>query len=108
MPSSAHGGLARKTISRHIRKHKQEGMPLRQAVAAAMSEAGGEEGARAEELQRQGGLEGEEEARRPQAREGGGEQAQMRPLATKEGGKPYPSTAGSGDRLELRAPLRVL
>lgn len=39
MASSAYSRSARRTISRHIRKHKKEGMPQKQAVAAAMSEA---------------------------------------------------------------------
>lgn len=39
MASSAYSCSARRTISRHIRKHKKEGMPQKQAVAAAMSEA---------------------------------------------------------------------
>lgn len=29
----------RKLVSRHVKKHKQEGMPQEQAVAAALSEA---------------------------------------------------------------------
>ena len=39
MAQSAYSQSARNKISRHIRKHKKEGMPQRQAVAAAMSEA---------------------------------------------------------------------
>lgn len=39
MAESQYSPSARRKISRHIRKHKKEGMPQRQAVAAAMSEA---------------------------------------------------------------------
>lgn len=39
MAQSAYSEKARKQISRHIRKHRDEGMPQDQAVAAAMSEA---------------------------------------------------------------------
>jgi len=39
MAQSAYSGSARKQISRHVKKHKKEGMPQDQAVAAAMSEA---------------------------------------------------------------------
>lgn len=38
MAQSAYSQKARKSISRHIKKHKKEGMPQKQAVAAAMSE----------------------------------------------------------------------
>lgn len=39
MAESQYSDSARRTISKHVRKHKKEGMPQRQAVAAAMSEA---------------------------------------------------------------------
>lgn len=39
MATSAYSSSARKSISKHIRKHRAEGMPQDQAVAAAMSEA---------------------------------------------------------------------
>lgn len=39
MAESAYSDAARSKISRHIRIHKKEGMPQKQAVAAAMSEA---------------------------------------------------------------------
>ena len=38
MASSAYSQKSRSSISRHIRKHRKEGMPQDQAVAAAMSE----------------------------------------------------------------------
>lgn len=37
--ASAYSQKSRDKISRHIKKHKKEGMPQDQAVAAAMSEA---------------------------------------------------------------------
>lgn len=39
MAESAYSEKSRKQISRHVRKHRKEGMPQDQAVAAAMSEA---------------------------------------------------------------------
>lgn len=39
MAKSAYSSSARRTISKHVRKHRKEGMPQDQAVAAAMSEA---------------------------------------------------------------------
>ena len=39
MAESAYSKSSRRKISRHIKKHKKEGMPQKQAVAAAMSEA---------------------------------------------------------------------
>ena len=39
MAGSSYSSSSRKQISRHIKIHKKEGMPQRQAVAAAMSEA---------------------------------------------------------------------
>ena len=39
MAESAYSKSSRKLISRHVRKHKKEGMPQDQAVAVAMSEA---------------------------------------------------------------------
>lgn len=39
MAKSQYSQASREKISRHIRKHKKEGTPQRQAVAAAMSEA---------------------------------------------------------------------
>lgn len=37
--SSSYSKRGRDTVSRHVRRHRKKGMPQRQAVAAAMSEA---------------------------------------------------------------------
>ena len=39
MPKSTYSKSARKLISTHVRKHRQDGMPEGQAIAAALSEA---------------------------------------------------------------------
>jgi len=39
MAGSSYSQAARKQISRHVKIHRKEGMPQRQAVAAALSEA---------------------------------------------------------------------